>query len=72
MMNTQTFSAGESRIELTPEQKIAKLEASNKRLSEKLRNFRQSNRQLVAKSYEYKIRIANLTAAISAYLLNKK
>lgn len=70
-MNT-SYEQAFIKPELTPEQKIAKLEATNKRLCEKLRNYKIANRQLTARNHENKVRIANLQTAIGDYLLNKK
>lgn len=58
--------------ELTPEQENEKLKATNKRLTEKLRNYKIANRQLTARNHENKVRIVNLTAKFAEYLLDKK
>lgn len=50
--------------ELTNEQKIAKLEAANKRLSEKLHIFRVADRQKTARIHELKVQYMNLKGKI--------
>lgn len=51
--------------ELTNEQKIAKLEAANKRLSEKLHIFRVADRQKTARIHELKVQYMNLKEKIN-------
>lgn len=51
--------------ELTNEQKIAKLEAANKRLSEKLHIFRVADSQKTARIHELKVQYMNLKEKIN-------
>ena len=66
--STQPQRAVYAKKALTAEETLAKIEAENKRLKEKLRNFRKENRNLLASNARLKVQVLNMTERVQKAL----